>query len=366
MKKILVVGQTPPPFGGQALMIQRLLAGTYKNAILYHVRMSLSADMDDIGRLRLGKLFHTFAIIFKIACLRVRHNVKVLYYPPSGPNRLPMLRDMVILLCVRWMFKKTIFHFHAAGISELYEKIPNYLRPVYRWSYFKPDAALQLSRFNPDDGGILQAKATYIVPNGIEDEFLVMGCPVKPVHGVCNILFVGLVSESKGILVLLDAVKILKESGVVAMVTVVGKFASNDFKQIVLKKIVDYGLEEYFDFKGVLTGRDKYQQYLNADIFCFPTFFESESFGLVVLEAMQFCVPVIVTKWRGVQSLVDDGASGFLVPIHDGRAVAEKLTLLAADPELRAKMGAKGREMFLQEYVVDKFYQRMDDCFANV
>lgn len=366
MKKILVLGQTPPPFGGQAIMISRMLEGHYKNALLYHVRMSFSKDMDDMGRVRFGKLLHPFSIIAKVAYLRLRHNIGVLYYPPSGPDYLPMLRDIAILMSTRWMFKKTIFHFHAAGTSELYAKLPGYMRALYRWSYFKPDAAIQLSIHNPDDAKCLRAKSKHIVPNGIEDDYRVMGGASKPENDTCNILFVGMVSESKGILVLLDAIKIIKERGIIVKMNIVGKFSSKDFQQFVLGEIAKHGLENYFEFKGVLTGRDKFEQYLNADVFCFPTFFESESFGLVAVEAMQFCVPVILTRWRGVQSLINDGEEGFLVPVHDSQALADKIILLVADSDLRRKMGDKGRERFLQEYTVEKFYQRMDECFNDI
>jgi glycosyltransferase involved in cell wall biosynthesis len=366
MKKILVIGQTPPPFGGQALMIKRLLEGTYANARLFHVRMAFSKEMDDMGRLQMRKLLHPFLIILRVAFLRLRYKIEVLYYPPSGPDYLPMLRDMAILLCVRWMFKKSIFHFHAAGISELYEALPKHMKLLYRLSYFKPDLAIQLSNFNPNDAGFLQAKTIRLVPNGIEDAYQAMGCLSKPENAICNILSVGMVCESKGILVLLEAIRIIKERELFVKVNVVGKFASNSFKQVVLGKIANYGLEDYFDFKGVLIGHEKHEQYLNADIFCFPTFFESESFGLVAVEAMQFCVPVILTKWRGVQSLIDEGEEGFLVAVKDSQAVAEKIMQMMTDPSLREKMGTKGRERYLREYSIERFYERMDLCFKDV
>lgn len=366
MNKILVVGQTPPPYGGQALMIERMLNGAYKNARLYHVRMAFSQDMDDMGRLRLGKLFHPFSIIFRVVYLRLKYGIRILYYPSSGPSTMPMLRDIALLLCLRWMFRKTIFHFHAAGLSELYPNLPWLLKWLFRRVYFKPDIAIQLSSFNPDDAALLQAKSRYIVPNGIEDEYLMMGCPQKIENSICNILYVGLVSESKGILVLIDAVKIIVDSGAQVKVSVVGKFASENFKKTVIDRIAQFRLGAVFSFKGVLTGQAKYDQYVAADIFCFPTFFECESFGLVAVEAMQFKVPVILSRWRGVQSLIEDGVEGYFVPVRDAQSVADKLFQLVADPELRSRMGARGRERYLQQYSIEKFYQRMDECFGNL
>lgn len=347
-------------------MIERLLNGSYTNTKLYHVRMSFSKDMDDMGTWRLGKVLHAVSIVCKVAYLRVRHNIHILYYPPSGPDCLPMLRDIAILGSVRWMFKKTVFHFHAAGTSELYGRLPGYLKIIYRWAYLKPDVAILLSKFNPDDGATLQARKTLVIANGIEDEYASRTAETKRENPICTVLFVGLICQSKGILDLIEAVSLVKTNGLRVKVNVVGKFSSAGFRQAVNDRIMSYGLGEDFDFKGVLTGSNKAEQFLNADIFCFPTFFESESFGLVVVEAMQFCLPVIATSWRGVQSLVVDGKTGFLVPPHDSGALADKIFALASDPDLRRKMGSEGRKQYLQKFTLEKFHSEIDECFATL
>ena len=48
MVRILVVGQTPPPYGGQAIMIERMLQHEYTHAKLFHVRMVFSSEIDEI------------------------------------------------------------------------------------------------------------------------------------------------------------------------------------------------------------------------------------------------------------------------------------------------------------------------------
>lgn len=367
MKKILVIGQIPPPYGGQALMIKRMLDGVYKNTCLHHVKMTFSKDMDEMGRLGIYKLFHPFSILTRTIYLKFRYNIQILYYPPSGPKILPMLRDVFLLLCVRWMFKKTIFHFHAAGLSELYPKLSWPLKLMFQKAYFEPDIAIQLSDHNPKDGSFLRAKKTLIIPNGIEDDYInTTKLKINSDNNVCNVLFVGMISESKGVLILINAIKICIDLGVKVKVRVVGKFSSEIFKNILLNKIFDYQLSEFIEFTGVLTGQAKHEQYLTADIFCFPTYFECESFGLVAVEAMQFGVPVILSSWRGVQSLIVDGEEGFLVPAKDAEAVAKKISLLAHDPALRKTMGEKGRKRYLLEFTTDKFYQRMNECFEKI
>lgn len=366
MKNILVVGQTPPPFGGQAVMIQKLLDAKYTSANLYHVRMSFSKSMDDLGTLRIGKFFHAITVVCKIVVAKIRYGTNVLYFPPSGPDLIPVLRDIFVLVLTRWMFKQVVFHFHASGLCEIYETLPWYLKPLYRIAYFYPDVAIQLSKFNPDDGGFLKAKRKYFISNGIDDGFKEIGFPVKPINSVCTVLFVGLIIESKGVLVLIEAFRLLKERGVNAKLNLVGQFSSNEFESVVRNLVKNYGLEDSVEFKGVLTGKTKYQEYLKSDIFCFPTFFESESFGLVVVEAMSFSLPIVVSRWRGVQSLIWEGENGFGVPPHEVNEVADRLIQLIMNPDLRISMGARGRQIFLDNFTLEKFRFEMDQCFLNI
>lgn len=367
MNRILVVGQTPPPMGGQAVMIKLLLAGCYENAELVHVRMAFSKGMGELGAYSLFKLLHLLRVILAIVFVRLTQGTRVLYYPPSsGPGKLPILRDMAILCSTRWMFSKTIFHFHAAGLGDMYGSLPPYLKPFYRWAYLKPDLAIQLSEHNPDDGEAVHAQKTIFVPNGLEDH----GAGIKRRHASrdkrCSILYVGLLTESKGVVILSEAMKNLARRGIELDCVFVGEFATKQFEESFRRKIAEDGLGGQIRFTGELTGSDKHQAYQDADIFCFPTFFESESFGLVVAEAMQYSLPVVASDWRGVKSLVVDGETGFLTPVQDAAAVADKLALLAENPERRQQMGAAGRRRYTEEYSASRFYERMNDAFGLV
>jgi glycosyltransferase involved in cell wall biosynthesis len=61
--KVLVVGQSPPPFGGQAIMIGRLVDSELAGVTLLHARMNFSSHMNEVGRVRLSKVIHLFKLI---------------------------------------------------------------------------------------------------------------------------------------------------------------------------------------------------------------------------------------------------------------------------------------------------------------
>ena len=344
-------------------MIEKILRGVYEGVELLHVPMRFSREMDEIGSASIGKVIHLFRVIAEIYYFRFFKKGEVLYYPPAGPNRIPIMRDVIILISTRWLFNKTVFHFHAGGVSEV--RIKSWLFGfLFRWAYYGSDCAILLSELNPADGRNLKAKREIVIPYGIEDN--VVGELIRQSDSSnVKILCVGVIKESKGVLVLLDACRSLKSKGLDFRLEVMGKFDSLDFEKVVRNLIVEYKLTSHVSILGVLAGDSKWEVFKRADIFCFPTFFESETFGVVLLEAMQFCLPVVATAWRGIPSIVIDGKSGFLVAPGNSDMLADKLEILILNSMLRQEMGKFGRNNYLAHFTLNEFRNRMGEIFRT-
>jgi len=97
--------------------------------------------------------------------------------------------------------------------------------------------------------------------------------------------------------------------------------------------------------------------YRSNDILISPTV--REGFGLAIAEAMACGLPVVASNCSAVPELVDDGKGGFLCPVGDVGAFAEKINLLAHNPDLRRQMGeynrAKVETMFTLERMVSEY-----------
>ena len=158
----------------------------------------------------------------------------------------------------------------------------------------------------------------------------------------------------------MDAFRRICEQGVEARLEVMGKWGDRDFEEQCMAFIGHHGLADRVKFLGVQRDMEKFATFAGCDVFCFPSSFEAESFGLVLLEAMQFSKPVVATNWRGIPSVVQDGVNGFLVPVHDPAAVAEKLKVLLKDAELRRRMGAEGRRIFAERFTLEAFQRNME------
>jgi glycosyltransferase involved in cell wall biosynthesis len=364
--RILVVGQTPPPFGGQAIMIEELLKGEFTRISLYHVRMAFSDDMDSVGKFKLKKVLVLFRTIFSIWVARFRYRTRILYYPPAGPNKVPVLRDIILLCATRWLFAKVVFHFHAGGVSTFRNELPAVLRPFFDFAYRDHTLAIRTSGLNPDDGNELNAGTSIVIPNGIRDMAGRIQSTTAASGQPLRILFTGVLIPSKGVKVLVDAFKLVKDAGLDVELKIMGRWGSDGFKDEIMAFLEQSALEQFVEFYGVLSGEEKFRAFASCDIFCFPSYFEAESFGLVIVEAMLFKKPVVSTMWRGIPSVVSEGVNGYLVPIKDPEAIASRLMELIKDPDLRERMGRESRRIYEEEFSIERFYERMENAFVEV
>ncbi len=362
--RVLVVGQTPPPFGGQAIMIKALLRSDPVRVKLFHVRLNYSEDMDSVGKFAMRKIWVLFTTILHVWGARLRHRTPMLYYPPSGPNMVPVLRDVVFLCATRWLFKWTVFHYHAGGVSGFEKHLSVWVRPFYRLAYRNAAMAIRTAPQNPEDGKLLGAKLDVVVPNGIPDMRGTVqehsATPGKPVV----ILFTGVLIRSKGVRVLLEAFREVVAQGADARLELMGRWGDRTFEEECRAYMAEHGLGEKVTFLGVMRDMEKFERFAGCDIFCFPSHFEAESFGLVLLEAMQFAKPVVTTRWRGIPSVAADGVNGFVVPVEDPSAIATKLLLLIRDEPLRRRMGEAGRRIFAERFTVERFQKNMEEALV--
>jgi starch synthase len=107
--------------------------------------------------------------------------------------------------------------------------------------------------------------------------------------------------------------------------------------------------------------------YREADVFCLPTRFEP--FGIAFVEAMHFGLPCIGTATNAVPEIVRDGETGFIVPVDDEAALAERLVRLLQDLEMARRMGAAGlvraREVFSWPAVVGVMTSAMEQSLRG-
>lgn len=156
--------------------------------------------------------------------------------------------------------------------------------------------------------------------------------------------------REKGIVTLIKAAEILREEmqGKVVF-TLCGGLSNNP------KGIKEHELREWCDGQYIqwLGYRNDMELLLKqSHIVVLPSYYR-EGVPKSLIEATAIGRPIITTRSYGCKDTVNDGENGFLIPPKDEAALAEKLRILINDPQLRERMGLKGRQKAEREFSLD-------------
>lgn len=200
-----------------------------------------------------------------------------------------------------------------------------------------------------------------IIPNGID--LADYGPHVQKFDwandGTTRILFVGRFEESrKGFKYLLRAFPLVKQQFPNAKLIVVGGGRPEKFESLIER----LGITD-IEFKGFVSSEDKARYYASCDVMAVPST-GGESFGYTVVEPMAAGKPVVATDIAGYRSVMTNGENGVLVEPRDPMALALGLVRVLSDPDLRAKIGANGRED-AQQYSWDRVATSVLDVYEK-
>ncbi len=186
---------------------------------------------------------------------------------------------------------------------------------------------------------------------------------VKRRHGIAEGKFVvgwfGRMTAVKRTDDLLTMLAGVRERGIDALLLLVG---DGDDRERLEQRAHDLGLARSCLFVGYQ--EDVAPWYAVCDTVVLTS--ASEGTPVTIIEALAAGRPVVATRVGGVPDVVDEGETGFLVRPGDTHALAERIQILARDPERRAAMGAAGRERTLSRYAVERLVDDVDELYREL
>ena len=100
-----------------------------------------------------------------------------------------------------------------------------------------------------------------------------------------------------------------------------------------------------------------------AEAFAALNFSESESFSNTCLDASASSLAVVATRCGGPEEIIDDGVTGFLVPVGDVSAMADRIAWLLENPKRAGAMGAAGRKLVAERFASERARIQLSDLF---
>ena len=410
--KLLVFAHTPPPHHGQSYMVQLMVAGLGGDRRkggkqsragdagpygieCYHVNARLSRKLEDIGDFRIGKLVLLLGYCAQAIWCRFRYGVQNFYYIPAPGKRSALYRDWVVMLLCRPFFKRVILHWHAAGLAKWLEMVMTMRWRSLTYRLMKQvDLSIVLSRYNRADAEKLFSRQVRVVSNGIPDPCPQFAQEVLPrrkarfaartkllsgvslgdadLQGtggdpqVVKVLYLAHCTREKGLFDAVSAVGLAnqrlraRQAAVSLRLLVAGGFVTADAKARFDLLMATPGMAETVQYLGFVSGDQKNQLLREADLFCFPTYYENENQPVNLIEAMAFGLPILTTRWRSLPELFPAGYIG-LVDARAPEQVADRLLAL-----MSIKTGEVFRDIFLRNFTLDRYLSGLAEAFTQL
>lgn len=287
------------------------------NYIFYNIWYIFKCLQFQNSILLIDHYMHPRTFLF-VLFLRALTNVKIIgtvhhLYHPLQSSRLLSAIDRVI----EGLF---IASLHVMIIPSKYT-LTHIRQSVFRMPTYKiihPGVAFQPHRLN------------------IPRRLFKKGQPIR-------LLFVGGIQKRKGLVFLIEALCLVQYKNL--HLTIIGDPEKEPaYTRQLQNMIKNDKLNNIITLTGHISQEKLEHHYRQADIYVMPSL--HEGYGIVVMEAMRFALPVIATDNASLPELVHNGVNGKLVPPSDPDSLAEAIDTLCRSPEKRKEMGLRSFELY--------------------
>ena len=173
---------------------------------------------------------------------------------------------------------------------------------------------------------------------------------------------VGRIEERKGQYLVIDAIKELTSKSIDAKALIIGHAMSDDYLDFLKSNIEKDAIKDRVVFTGFTREVQKLMQ--ACDVMILAT--DRETFGLVLIEAMQCEIAVVASDSGGPLEIIDNNESGLLFKTNDAHDLAKKLELLYGDKASRESLAKAGAKKASIVFDADKQFQELENILVKI
>lgn len=203
-----------------------------------------------------------------------------------------------------------------------------------RFFYPRLDFVVCLTNADAKKYAFIKKERLFVIPNSLSFDCTALSkCTAK------RIIAVGRLTKQKGFDLLLDSAVLMKERISDWHLDI---FGDGEDKDALLSKINDLKLQDFVSLKNAT--KDIEEEYVSSSMFVMSSRYEG--LPMVLLEAQNCGLPAVSFDCpTGPSEVVVENETGFLIPLGDTRALAEKTIELAKNEELRKRFGRRAKEL---------------------
>ena len=238
------------------------------------------------------------------------------------------------------------------------------LRWFLRWAIRRSTEVVAISSYTANEVMKLVDCPVEVIPYTFELTHAPAAAERAPRQGF-EILTVGRLVERKGVVHRVEALALLPAEWSARLVGI----GEGPEGPRIRARAEALGVADRVDLRGRQPDDALKAAYASADVFVLPAIVDArgdtEGLGVVLLEAMNFGVPVIASASGGIVDIVIDGETGLLVPPANDTALAAALGRIAADPALARRLGSEGRHFVRTRFSWEAIVSRWQGVYAR-
>jgi glycosyltransferase involved in cell wall biosynthesis len=360
-RPLIVIGPTPPPFHGVALVTVDVLAAARRcERLAAHLNTSDPRPVTTTGDLDLVNVWLGLKHAAQLAVLLARRREADVYLPLSQ-GRWGFVRDAAFIWLSRLARRRVIVHLNGGHFRRFYEVAPALEQRLIRSTLRGVDRAWVVTPGHLEIfGGLVPGDRVRMLENAGEDMRAMAPPSEKEPDAGLRILYLSNLVPEKGCFDLLDALARIGGAGGPIEVRLVGEADPEVAEEIERRAVSLAQVGVHVELVGVRVDAEKAREFAWADVFAYPSRYPPEGQPLVLLEAMSAGLPIVSTDHSGIPHTVRDEREGLIVPPGDIDAIASAIERLAGDRELRERLGAAARDRYESAYTPARFHRAVE------
>ncbi len=360
--RILVVGPLPPPVNGMSLANRMLVDGLQrKTHDVDTIDTKTGTKRDNVknqGRVSFRKVSRSIMPVMKgIRKILLTRKYEVIYLTPSQ-NANGYLKYVPIMWAARVKKIPCFIHIHGGYFRTMYDGLRGWKKRVVDKSLRELAGAIVLGpslKYMFED--LVPDEKIFVCENGVENEVFATEEEIRQkierynTDDTIRVVYLSNLMESKGILDLFEAVKMLRNQGKKVHLDVAGAI-----EPAIEARVREYlsKLGDAVTYHGVVKGKKKKELLLNNYIFCLPTYYPNEGQPISILEAMANGCAIVTTDHGGIKDIVNE-EYGVFVEKRRPRSIANCFEELDCETKM-----IKGWFEASQKYRKDQFVSRIE------
>ena len=327
-------------------------------------------DGVEVIRVPIGKMVASqpLGFAYLVKCIQQAKHADVVHL--HAPNMLGALASLFI-----GKRPRLLVHWHSDVVNK--GMLGKLTRPLEKALLRRADTIIATSEVYAEASDTLRPyrKKIQVVPIGVPDvngaAHITSGSTAadqlppalqRVLHGKKLILSVGRLVPYKGFDVLIRAARYLTSD---ALVMIVG---GGPLKDELQANIDAAGVADRVVLAGRLSDAALHALFSSAQLYCMPSTYRAEAFGVVLLEAMAYGVPIVATEIPGsaVPWVNAHGVSGVNVPVNDPEALAAACNDILASSEKHTMFAHGARQRFVSEFTEEESVRKMMSAYERL